>query len=299
MWEKIVAFFMSIIAFLASLFGFNISPFEAVLYENISYGEHERNVLDLYLPETNDGEIGLILLIHGGAWVAGDKSGYSSAAEEFCENYGYATATMNYRYVGNGVTLFDVADDISAALAKIKETAAQKGVEINKVLLTGASAGGHLSMFYAYSRADEAAITPVAVVNYCGPTDLTDEKFYIDNDMGDSEFLASLFSMCIGETFTYAQRAEYAEKLKAVSPLYYVNENTVPTAINHGMKDTIVPFSNATALAEALEANGVKYDFNAYPNSGHGLSSDKESQKTADKLMESYAATYLGVESAD
>ena len=74
MWEKIIAFFMSIIAFLASLFGFNTEA-KSYEYRNLSYGSHERQVLDLNIPKENDGEIGLILSIHGGGWVGGDKNG--------------------------------------------------------------------------------------------------------------------------------------------------------------------------------------------------------------------------------
>lgn len=297
MWEKIVAFFMSVISFIASLFGFDIfNKFDAVAYENLAYGEHERQVLDLYLPAENDGEVGLILMIHGGAWVAGDKADYSEDSKGICEDYGYAAAAMNYRYIGEDVSIFDVADDITAALAAIKAKGAENGIEINKVLLTGASAGAHLSMFYAYSRVEEAPITPVAVFSNCGPTDLTDENFYVDNLLG-VDMLVSLFSKCIGDdTFTYENRADYTEALKSVSPLYYVNENTVPTVINHGMKDNVVPYSNALSIVEAFEKYGVKYDFNIYPESSHSLSGDKNADKAAEKLFAQYATDYLGTE---
>lgn len=297
MWDKIVAFFMSIIAFFASLFGINFGNNDSIeIFNDLEYGSHERQVMDLCLPKESDGEVGLLLFIHGGAWIGGDKDCYYDAVKSVCAEYGYATATINYRYLGEGVSLHEIADDIEAALGVIKAKGAEKGININKMLLTGGSAGAHLAMFYAYSRVDSSPIPPAAVVSNCGPTDLTDENYYINNDLGDEEAIADLLSLCIGQDFSYAERALYTEELKAVSPLYYVNEDTVPTVINHGQKDTIVPYSNALSIIDAFEEYGVSYDFNSYPNSGHGLDADEENIETADRLIREYALTYLGNE---
>ncbi len=300
MWEKIVAFFMSIIAFFSSFFGFSTK--NCKIYNDLAYGTHERQVMDLYLPKKNDGEVGLVLFIHGGAWIAGDKTAYDDELVTACNDLGYAAATINYRYISETISLHDVADDINSALEKIKQVGAENGININKVLLTGASAGGHLAMFYAYSRKDTAPITPVAVVSNCGPTDLTDENYYYNqdlgtkSDLGDEELLSTLFSWCCGQAFTYENRESARQALLEVSPIYYVDENTVPTVINHGLKDTIVPFSNAQALADKFDQYGVHYDFNIYPNSNHGLSDDDANEKKADELMYKYLETYLGKE---
>lgn len=296
MWNKIMAFFMSIIAFFAGLFGIDFEPKSDYVFKDLSYGTHERQVLDLRLPENSDGEVGLVLSIHGGAWIGGEKDVYKDNLKSICNDLGYAAAAINYRYLSEDVTLHDIADDIQAALGVIKQKGAEKGITINKVLLTGASAGAHLSMFYAYARADVSPIKPAAVVSYCGPTDLTDENYYINNDLGDPETVANLFSMACGKTFTFNQRHTATEELKAVSPLYYVNESTVPTVICHGQKDTIVPYTNATAIIEKFDRYGVKYDFVSYPNSGHGLDNDPAEQERANELIFEYARTYLGTE---
>lgn len=302
MWEKIVAFFMSIIAFFTSLFSFGGADTDGYTFKNLAYGSHERQVMDLYLPEKNDGEVGLVLFIHGGGWIEGNKDGYKDALKVACNDLGYAAAAINYRYISETVDLHDVADDIDLALKKIKEKGSEKGININKVLLTGSSAGAHLSMFYAYSRKDTAPITPAAVVSNCGPTDLSDENFFynkdlnVNNGLGDEEFVSLLFSYACGQKFTYAERAAAKEALLKVSPIYYVNASTVPTVINHGQKDNIVPYSNATAIVEKFKEYGVKYDFNSYPNSNHSLSDDEANIDIADDLLIEYVKTYLGTE---
>ncbi len=289
MLEKIIAFFMSIITFFASLFGINMN--KVISFEDISYGENSRQVLDLYIPENNDGTAGLILYIHGGAWISGDKSAYSSTAEDVAKNYGYATASISYRYLSEDVDMYDILDDIQAAVSKIKSLAAEENVEINKMLLTGHSAGGHLSLLYAYSRADVSAIEPVAVVDFSGPTDLTESEYWT-NALG-ADMVAQLISWGTGESISSIEDVEtYKDEILAISPINYV-DTAVPTVIAHGEKDSIVPYQNGADLADALENAGVKYDFVTYPNSDHDLGDDSDCAKKATSLMEEYAAEYL------
>lgn len=292
MFDKIIAFFMSIIMAIANLFGLGakINTYE---FRDVSYGTHERQVLDLNIPKDNDGEVGLILFIHGGAWIAGDKSSYETGVESAASSFGFAGASINYRYISDTVDMFDILDDIDAALKKIKEIGQENGVNINKVLLTGDSAGGHLSLLYAYSRAKTAPITPAAVVSNSGPTDLYDDNFYHNNALGNEEYVASLFSYGCGQRFAYAEREEVKDALMAVSPVNYVNADTVPTVINHGMKDSIVPYSNAQTLDALLTQYGVTHVLNAYPNSDHDLGADEANSSLASDLLIEYCNTYL------
>lgn len=292
MFDKIIAFFMSIILAIANLFGLGakINTYE---FRNVSYGTHERQTLDLNIPKDAEGDLGLVLFIHGGAWIAGDKGSYEKGVESTASSFGFAGASLNYRYIGDNVSLHDELDDIQAALQKIKEIGAENGVNINKVLLTGDSAGGHLSLLYAYSRADVSPITPVAVVSNSGPTDLYDDNFYHNNAIGDEESIANLFSYGCGQRFAYGERDEAKEALMKVSPVSYVNEKTVPTVINHGMKDSIVPYSNAQTLDKLLTQYGVTHVLNAYPNSDHDLGADEANSDIASDLLIEYCNTYL------
>lgn len=282
------------VLFLALLFSIGARvPEKSIHYRDIAYGSHERQTLDLNIPTDNDGEIGLVLFIHGGGWIAGDKEGYGKSLEDASDIFGYAAAAMNYRYVSESSDLGDIMDDIDAALTLIKQKGEENGVSINKVLLTGGSAGGHLSLLYGYSKADTAPIKPAAVVDYCGLSDLNDENYYIANGLGTDEQIAQLFSWAIGESFTSEERATKYELLEKYSPNYYINENTVPTVINHGMIDNVVPYSNALSLDAKLTEYGVVHYLNAYPDSGHGLDADKENQKIASELFYSYCEAYL------
>ena len=292
MFNRIISIIMSAFLSFFNWIGVMLGMENTYKFENVSYGTHERHTLNLYIPADKE-SVGLVLMIHGGAWIGGDKADYAGEVERVL-GMGYAVASVNYRYISDDVDLIDVTDDIQLAVAKIKELSEKRGVEINKMVLTGVSAGGHLAMLYAYSRDDVSAIKPVAVLNYCGPTDLSDDAYYFDNGLGDGEYVAQVLSWACGYKHTFATREEAREALWNVSPLKYVDENTVPTVINHGMKDNIVPFSNAVSLRDKFDTLGVTYVFNAYPNSGHGLNEDAENTDKSYELYSEYLETYLG-----
>lgn len=268
--------------------------YSADKYTDVVYGEHERQRLDISLPKEKSGTVGLILFIHGGGWGAGDKSVYSDNLDKWSKVYGYATAAINYRYASGEYFVDDLMEDIALSLIKIKEFAAEKGYNIEKTMLTGSSAGGHLSLLYAYKYADSSAIMPVAVTDYSGPTDLTDGNYYA-NEQTTPTYL-ELFSLLCGDSFDEDNylTPEKKEKMLAASPISYVNEKTVPTLICHGNADDVVPYSNAVILKAKLDEYGVENNLVTYNKSGHSLGGDKKARKRAQKLFIAYAEKYLG-----
>ncbi len=276
---------------------FNISAVDNYVYFDTKYGDNERHYFDLYIPKDKK-TVGIVLMLHGGAWMGGDENEFSGRLEQVAKA-GYAGVAVRYRYIDEKVNLDDIMDDVEQAMTLVKEIGVSHGVEISGFLSTGGSAGGHLSLHYAYSRADSSPIPPKAVASYCGPADLADEYYYYNEDLqannglGDEEFVATVLGYASGYPHTYATRAEAKEALKFVSPIYYVDENTVPTIINHGMVDNIVPYRNAVDLDKKLTEYGIEHVLNAYPTSGHGLELDAENMALAEQLLWEYIEKYL------
>lgn len=296
MFDKIIAFFMAIINFFMGLFGLGgtaTPDYDCQQFLDMSYGTHERQTVDLFIPDGASGDIGMVLFIHGGAWIQGDKEGYREGSAYCATGLGIAGATMNYRYISEDTDINDIIDDIDAALAKIKAKGNEVGVSINRVLLTGDSAGAHLSLLYAYSKKATAPITPVAVVSNSGPTDLYDDNFYHNNALGDEAAIADLMSKACGQRFAYADKASAMVALYKVSPITYVSADSVPTVINHGDSDSIVPFSNAQTLDALLTQYGVEHVLNVYKGADHDLQGDEAAKDKANELLFSYVDRFV------
>ena len=255
-----------------------------------------RQTYDLVFPKSASGSTGLILCIHGGGWVEGSKDDYTGTLMQASEERGYAAACMNYRYVSDTVGFDDVLDDVSSALEAIRQTGETYGVQFDRVLLTGISAGGHISLLYAYTRRDTAPVTPVCVVELCGPTDLENAFYYSDensvNHAVGAEYFRNIISHGIQCPILPDDVSAAGSALRKHSPLYYVDAHTVPTVFGYGEQDTIVPYGNALDLDARLTEYGVEHTFVSFPNSGHGCE-DKASMSEMMRLFFFYADKYL------
>ena len=272
----------------------NTSP---ILLQNRFYtpNANERQSFDLAIPAGLSGPAGLVLCIHGGGWVGGEKDFYVENLRQMCAEKGIAAAAINYRYLSDTVGFNEILEDITAALAAIREEGLRHGVVFDRALLNGVSAGGHLSLFYAYTQRETAPIKPVCVVELCGPTDLTDPFYYFEGRgaaQGLTGWLCEIISRGVKRPVTPDTLDAARDALKRWSPISYVNQNTVPTVFGHGECDEVVPYQNALDLEKKLSACGVEHTFLSFPASGHGCE-DKPSMKAFMELFFACAEKYL------
>ena len=267
-------------------------------FKDISYGPSEYNVLDLNLPVDDREETGLVLFLHGGGWISGDKIAAQKSFGVLKENKNYATAAINYRLAEEGKTdIYDIINDITAAISHIKTLAAGYSVNITKVVLCGHSAGGHLALLYAYRYKDISPVTPVGVYATAPAVDLSLDEFYKSNSLGDEKHMCELMSKACGESFTPDTRAGYQKLLKELSPSEYVNEDSVPTLIAHGKLDCVAPYKGSELLSQKLESFSIAHDLITYENSGHSLDKDKETKEYTETVLQERISTWLGIES--
>ena len=113
------------------------------------YQKNERNVYDLYVPYSSlkrkDKYNGIILFVHGGAWILGQKGDIEYLASRYAK-YGYITATLNYTLLINKYkehNIFRILDEITACINSIKLKLKEEGFDENKLELAigGISAG--------------------------------------------------------------------------------------------------------------------------------------------------------------
>lgn len=265
-----------------------------VLLENVTYGNHVRHKVDVFIPEKVKSPQGLILFIHGGGWQAGDKTAHHPDAEYFC-NKGYISASMNYRYVDESITVYDELDDVKSALETIKNECAKNGFNIEKVILSGGSAGAHLSLMYAYTRKENSPLTPVAVGAYCPPVDCASPDFCLGLSKEFEDWKYGVLSCCTGVKITkndFMCKSQQ-EALRKMSPQQYLTEDCVPTAVFQGIKDELVPFGEVVNFVKMLGEKGIKNDFVIYENSNHALDKDPDKSLESKKIIEEYAEMYF------
>ena len=119
----------------------------------LSYGPHELQVIDLYLPE-GDGPHPVAIMIHGGCWSRPWDRGLMNWISDDLRRRGIAVWNIDYRTLGEGdqsayPTLFA---DAAAAADALRGHASRYRLDLSRVITVGHSAGGHLALWLAGRR---------------------------------------------------------------------------------------------------------------------------------------------------
>ena len=221
---------------------------------------HPRHRLDLYLPEKAGGPLPVIVWIHGGAWMMGNKD--HCPAAPFAAK-GYAVASINYRLSQQAVFPAQI-EDCQAAVRWLRANAKKYNLDPAHVGVWGASAGGHLAALLGTmeSKIDSAdrdhSARVQAVVDWFGPADFLHMGRQFES--ADSP-VARLLGGPIGKN---------QEKARRASPVTYVGKDAPPFLIMHGDQDNVVPLRQSELLAEVLKKAGAKVTFRVIHGEGHG-----------------------------
>ena len=227
---------------------------------NESYGNDPKQKMDVYLPAgRTQSETPVLIYIHGGAWIDGDKSEFLQFKPLLEKEFpGYAFISLNYRLFDFSTgknSILDQEKDIIAAFNSIENQLADWNIS-DDIIISGASAGGHLALLHALKNNTSDLKAAIA---FFPPTDLT--ELYKFNNL-----TALGLSAVLGGTPTTA-----ALNYQSTSPINYVDSKDVPTIFFHGNLDTVVPISQSELLKNALQIAGVRHQFTVVPGQGHGF----------------------------
>ncbi|MBR6813760.1 MAG: alpha/beta hydrolase [Tidjanibacter sp.] len=273
---------------------------DGIKVENVVYGDNERHRLDIYYPSEGPTEnAGLILFIHGGSWLGGDKADRDDECHRLTKQ-GYITATMNYRLLGKSyeASIQAMLDDIAAAIATIKSEAAARGYNISQMAISGQSAGAHLAMLFALKSPERSVVPIKFVVSMVGPADLSnvlgvDVDALTDEQVIESGQLLQTLSGVAADAGSVT-RESIAESLADYSPITFVDTESVPLLGAYGGKDPIVRKYNYDVLKEAYETAGVEHTLFLFPEADHSLYGAPELTAEYYKEFFKFAKTYFG-----
>ena len=250
----------------------------------------DERAMDIYLPSDTEGISGAVLFIHGGGWMSGDKSEEDIRCR-IVANGGYVAATLNYTLLTDETedfyTIDLVMDEIDLAIERLVEVSAEQGIDIQSVALSGYSAGGHIALLYAYTRAEDAPLDVAFVSSMAGPADISYEVWG-----GSAAVIGSWLS---GEEVTaeMAESGEADEILSLISPVANITPDSPPTMLIQGARDNVVPPRNAESLVAHLQERGVDYDSLILSNSDHSLLQNPLGHLSYYLLLLNYCGRYL------
>ena len=240
--------------------------------------------LDVISPTATGEKRPVLLYIHGGGWVAGSKD---RMYLHFIPYLQMGMAVVNVGYRLGGVALAPAAvEDARCALRWLYRNAEEYGLDTSRIVVSGHSAGGHLSlttgMLPASAGLDGRCPAPkaggqradgdlpempvAAIVNWFGITDV--------GDLVRGENAKSYAMAWMGA------QTDWQAISDRVSPLNYVRSDLPPILTIHGDADTIVPYEHAVRLHNALKAKGVKELLHTIPGGGHGRFTLEENTET-------------------
>ena len=215
--------------------------------ENVAYGLRARHRLDLFRTQTPREHRPLIVFVHGGAWMHGDKKDYRFIGEAFAKE-GFDVAVINYHLAPGHIFPASI-DDLSLALNYLNVHQLKYQISTEKVVLMGHSAGAFnvMSALYhpkPYEIQCRSQIT--AIIGLAGP--------YHFDYKGDP--------ICAD---AFDQNRPYQE----VMPYYFVEPNTVKHYLLVAENDDVVGLSNAVDLDRRLKEKGNYSQLWTVPRIGH------------------------------
>ena len=174
-------------------------------------------------------------------------------------------ANIEYR-LSQQATAPAAVEDARCALIYLIKNAKQLNIDVNRIVVMGGSAGGHLALMAGLLADDHRFDNNCTGINNIKVAAIIDK--YGITDVWDWAYGPNLTSR--SATQWLGSKAKDEAFAKSVSPIYYVNKNSPPIFIVHGDADPTVPYQQSVELHKKLKDAGVTTEFITVPGGQHG-----------------------------
>ena len=249
----------------------------APTYTELAYADQsDAQKLDLYIPTSGEGPFPVVIMVHGGGFMFGDKAdGAGLTGVDQLLEAGYAVASINYRLSGEAQWPAQIYDS-KAAVRYLRAVAGEYNLDPEKFGAWGASAGGNLVAMLGTTcgaaelegaelgNADQSSCVQ-AVVDWFGPIDFLqlDAQFAGTECAQNHDAADSPESKLVG-----APIQTVPEIVATTNAMNYVDADDAPFLIQHGSADCNIPPVQGQNLADALGADKATYYL--IEGAGHG-----------------------------
>jgi acetyl esterase/lipase len=204
-----------------------------------------------------------IVMIHGGAWVAGKRQDMNPLAILMARN-GFVVANISYRLAPKHKYPAFV-DDAQTAVRFVRANAAKYGIDPNRIGSCGASAGGHMAIFVGFRETRNPKPTEFpgvssrvqAIFDFFGPTDMS-------RDYPPS--VDGLYAIVLGKP-----KAESKELVFDASPFNFIDLKSPPLFVYHGTADQTVPIIQSKHLEKRYAELGLTFEKRYLDGVGHEI----------------------------
>ena len=239
------------------------TPDNVVRYDDIYYGRDKYQVLDVYRPKDVDGKLPVIVSVHGGGWVYGDKERYQYYCMSLVK-HGFAVVNFTYRLAPKYKFPAQL-EDTTMVFNWLIDHKDEYGFDIDNVFGVGDSAGGHLLGLYSclctnkeyadkYSFKVKDNFVPKAVALNCGvyKIDISNKKDLITRLMYD-----------------LLPHKGNKEELYLINVLNHINDKFPPCFVMTAVEDFVK--DQAPLLVDKLKENNIKYEYKIYGDDNNRL----------------------------
>ncbi|GIP30195.1 alpha/beta hydrolase [Paenibacillus sp. J23TS9] len=245
----------------------------------------DSKTLDIYLPDQGEKPFPVLVFFFGGGFLFGDKRGTQLEIPLLARELGFAVVSVNYTLSSEG-EYPRLVYDTKASIRYLRANAEQYGLNPEKIVAIGISAGGTLASLLgtssgvkeleglSYGNSDYSSDVQ-GVIDFCGPTNILAMKEQMSEHIlktGVSPSLSygnpdSVESLVFG-----ALASDVPEKAQALSPITHVNSDIPQFLIVHGAQDDTVPPQQSIELAQLIEekAGKDKVELHVLDKAGHG-----------------------------
>jgi acetyl esterase len=227
-----------------------LTPTRTVVYKRAGEKELSLHILEPAGHKTTDTRP-CFITIHGGGWTGGNPQRMYPFAAHYVQQ-GLVGISVQYRLhnAKTGVSVYDCVKDARSAVRYVRSHAAELGIDPQKIIVSGGSAGGHLA----------AATALFDKVNENG------EDLSISTT---PNALVLLFPVIDTSKEGYGQ-AKIGDTWQQLSPVHHVRAGLPPTITFHGTGDTVTPFIGAKNFHKAMHKAGNKSELVIHVGGVHG-----------------------------
>jgi acetyl esterase/lipase len=218
----------------------------------------------IYYPEGHQpaGKRPAIVFFFGGGWRSGTPSHFARQAEYFASR-GMVTMAADYRVSSrHGAKIADCVEDAKSAIRWARANAARLGIDPDRIVASGGSAGGHLAAATGTLPGLDAASEDASISSR-------------PNAMVLFNPATLMAPAAEGPQYSPERLAQSRERAGAepeeVSPYHHVRKGAPPAIIFHGKADTTVPYNTAELFTKKMKQMGNRCELVGYDGAAHGF----------------------------